>query len=108
MVVKRRSPRAVFIICAALASLTAAETKADDHPRINQIQVLGTHNSYKQAIDPSLLQILRSTRGERMQTLEYSHRTVPEQLDAGLRSLEIDVLHDPEGGRYAQPRGIEM
>jgi hypothetical protein len=76
-------------------------------PRMNQIQVLGSHNSYKQAIDPSLLSMLRETMGERIKGLEYSHRPLTEQLDLGLRSLELDVVHDPEGGRYANPSGIQ-
>ena len=29
-----------------------------------------------------------------------------DQLDGGLRALELDVVHDPEGGRYASPRGL--
>src|SRR5690606_38628493 len=28
------------------------------------------------------------------------------QLDAGARQIEIDVLHDPQGGRYARPRSV--
>ena len=38
--------------------------------------------------------------------LEYYHLPLSEQLDLGLRGLEIDVLHDPEGGRYQNPQGI--
>src|SRR5687767_7831321 len=100
------------VIIPALIVCVAGAAGASDSPegsaRINQIQVLGSHNSYKLAIDPSLLQILRESEGNRMQSLEYSHRPMEDQLDLGLRSLEIDVLHDPEGGRYARPRGIDM
>jgi hypothetical protein len=46
--------------------------------------------------------------GERVAGLDYSHLPLTQQLDLGLRSLEIDVVHDPEGGRYAQPRGIAL
>jgi hypothetical protein len=33
---------------------------------------------------------------------------LPEQLDLGLRKLELDVFYDPEGGRYASPLGLQM
>ncbi len=75
--------------------------------RLNQIQVLGSHNSYKEAIDPSLRQILRETMGERLKGLEYSHLPLGAQLDRGIRALELDVVHDPEGGRFAKPAGLE-
>ena len=76
--------------------------------RMNQIQVLGSHNSYKEAIDPSLRQILRETMGDRLQALEYAHLPLAAQLDLGLRALELDVVHDPEGGRFAKPLGLEL
>jgi hypothetical protein len=75
---------------------------------MNQIQVLGSHNSYKQAIDPSLRTVLRRTMGDRLNGLEYSHSSLEEQLDLGIRSLELDVLHDPQGGLYARPRGLNL
>jgi hypothetical protein len=77
-------------------------------PRMNQVRVLGSHNSYKQAIDPSLLTLLRERLGKRIEGLEYSHIPVEAQLDRGLRGLEIDVVYDPQGGLYAHPRGIEL
>ena len=36
------------------------------------------------------------------------HLSLTEQLDLGLRMLEIDVYYDPEGGRYSHPFGIEQ
>jgi hypothetical protein len=78
------------------------------HARMNQFQVLGSHNSYKQAIDPSLLSILKRDGDKRLEGLEYSHIAIEKQLDLGLRALEIDVVYDPEGGRYAHPRGIAV
>lgn len=97
--------RPVFL--ALLSSLVFAANPADD-ARMNQIQVLGTHNSYKQAIDPSLWSILLESMGERVKGLGYSHEPFVKQLDAGMRSLEIDVVYDPEGGRYANPAGLKM
>ncbi|PQJ34148.1 hypothetical protein BSZ35_05620 [Salinibacter sp. 10B] len=73
--------------------------------RLNDLQVLGSHNSYKAAIDSSLMQILRQRRPETARALDYAHPPLQEQLQFGLRSLELDVYYDPNGGRYADPYG---
>jgi len=76
--------------------------------RLNDVQVLGSHNSYKAAIDASLMRILRDRRPELARALEYAHPPLDEQLNAGLRNLELDVFHDPNGGRYADPYGLRL
>jgi hypothetical protein len=104
-----RSRLAVLALLAAVMFCIAApgvSGPTSDHARMNQIQVLGSHNSYKQAIDPSLLSLLKKNGDQRLEGLEYSHIAIEKQLDLGLRALEIDVVYDPQGGRYAHPRGI--
>ena len=85
-----------------LTSCTAHET------RLNEIQVIGSHNSYKKAIDPPLLDYLSNIDAQMAYSLEYDHIPLKEQLDLGLRNLEMDVLHDPMGGRYVNPKGLEI
>ena len=75
--------------------------------KMNQTQVIGSHNSYKIGIERPLMEMLVSERPE-SRGLDYAHIPIAEQLDLGLRSLEIDVLFDPEGGRFAHPKGLEM
>jgi hypothetical protein len=75
---------------------------------MNQIQVLGSHNSYHTGIDSSLFNYLHAKYGKRMDGLEYSHVPIQQQLDMGLRALEIDVVNDPRGGLYAHPLGMQM
>ena len=41
-----------------------------------------------------------------VRSLDYSHPSLREQLELGLLGLELDIFHDPEGGRYAEPGGI--
>ncbi len=94
-------------LLAAFAVFAAAEDPADALG-MNQIQSLGSHNSYKEAIDPSLWKLLEQEQPGRFKGLEYSHASMTEQLNLGLRKLEIDVVHDPEGGRFAKPFGLEM
>ena len=40
--------------------------------------------------------------------LQYEHIDLTSQLDLGLRNLEIDVFHDPVGGRFKKPLGNLM
>lgn len=76
--------------------------------RIDQIQMLGTHNSYKQAIAPVEMATLRAADAKAAYGLDYSHRPLTEQLDAGARVIELDVVSDPQGGRYADPLGLRI
>ena len=80
---------------------------AHDDLRLNQIQVIGSHNSYKEAISPKLLEYYRARRPEGAVSLDYWHPRLSAQLDQGLRKLELDVFHDPQGGRYAEPGGLD-
>ncbi|HVR29668.1 MAG TPA: phosphatidylinositol-specific phospholipase C1-like protein [Thermoanaerobaculia bacterium] len=96
-------------MAAAIAGSACAQPPpaADQPLRLNDLQVVGSHNSYKQAIDPALFALLLERRSpERIRPLEYGHPSLTEQLDRGLRKLELDVFHDPEGGRYAAPAGL--
>jgi len=81
--------------------------RKEDLP-INQIQVIGSHNSYKQAINPALFNVIKSQDSAAANSLDYEHIPMPEQLDMGLRNLEIDVYADEKGGKYAHPRGFEQ
>src|ERR1051325_10729110 len=95
------------ILTIVLAAVLLAQSSADRF-RMNQIQVLGSHNSYKKAIDPDLFRLLMKSNAEAYSALEYSHITFREQLDLGMRKLEIDVVYDPKGGMYAKPVGLSM
>jgi hypothetical protein len=82
-------------------------SKKEDLP-INQIQVIGSHNSYKQAIDPALFRMIKASDSNAANSLDYEHIPMPEQLSMGLRNLEIDVYADEKGGKYAHPIGYEQ
>lgn len=82
-----------------------------DRLRLNEIQVIGSHNSYKQSINPALFSYLSKTNQKdsaSFSTIDYSHISLSEQLDMGLLNLEIDVYADPKGGKYSKPRGLEI
>ncbi len=93
------------------ASASAAETALagcgtkwiDANVAINQIQSMGTHNSYKEAIPDVELALIKERNPDAAITLDYSHRPFAEQLDKGARQIEIDPSDDPQGGLYSTP-----
>lgn len=96
-------------ILAALAfgGASASPAMADGKPplRMNDIQVVGSHNSFKARIPESILAELRRRDPKTAEALDYYHLPLSGQLDAGVRQLEIDIFADPKGGRFAHPKG---
>ena len=74
--------------------------------KMNELQVIGSHNSYKQFIDTHLLSMMVSENPD-AQALEYDNTSLSDQLSLGLRNLEIDVYADAKGGKYSNPGGLE-
>lgn len=70
---------------------------------LNQIQVIGSHNSYKRAIQRELYDLIEQQYAISLDSVDYAHIPMTDQLNLGLRNLELDVYHDPDGGRYADP-----
>jgi hypothetical protein len=79
-----------------------------DTLKINQIQCIGSHNSYKQAIEPALFAALNRVDSSRFKAIEYAHIALIEQLNLGLQGLEIDIYADANGGKYARPLGLSL
>jgi hypothetical protein len=71
---------------------------------LNQIQVIGSHNSYHQEPRPYLLDTLIGLSSDAEQ-LEYSHAPLDDQFETmGVRQIELDVFADAGGGLYDDPR----
>lgn len=79
---------------------------APESLRLNELQFLGSHNSYKKAIEPALMAQLAADNPQTASSLDYSHQPLAAQLDLGLRKLELDIFYDPGGGRYKSPLGL--
>jgi hypothetical protein len=92
---------------AAKAGKGCAEAWMDRHLKLNDILTVGTHNSYKQAIPPADYALIAAATAKGAQELDYTHKSIPAELDAGARQIEIDVVYDPQGGRYAHPHIAE-
>lgn len=69
---------------------------------LNEIQLLGSHNSYKQAMDPENMAVLRQVNPPLAESLDYWHVPLAAQLDLGLRKLELDVFYDPAGQLFGR------
>jgi hypothetical protein len=87
-----------------IASLAAGACAFAGEPRFNQLQVIGSHNSYHIAPAAAVQQMLVSRNPQRAQALDYSHRPLAEQFRTlGIRQVELDVYADPKGGLFASP-----
>jgi len=89
----------------AILIISCKPTRDTGNLPINHYQIIGSHNSYKQAIETDLLSVLSKTDSLTAFKLDYAHIDPVDQLDMGLRSLEFDVFYDPEGGMYSDPLG---
>ncbi|MPS70134.1 Ca2+-dependent phosphoinositide-specific phospholipase C [Novosphingobium aerophilum] len=97
---------------------------------INALQVVGTHNSYALPADPRAMAVMAPRLSALMQAmtggmsaeqraamedehpgglggmaqaLDYVQMPLQAQLRSGVRSVEIDLQPDPQGGAYADP-----
>ncbi|HEY0803348.1 MAG TPA: phosphatidylinositol-specific phospholipase C1-like protein [Steroidobacteraceae bacterium] len=94
----------VMALCGAQC-LAADPASSGDSVKLNQIQVMGTHNSYHAGMAPSEAKLMMERNPKLYQALEYRHRPLDQQLDSGVRQIELDIFADSEGGRYAHPAG---
>lgn len=102
--------KAVFLgICLSSFNLFWSQSQQLDELKINEIQIIGSHNSYKKAILPEVYNYLsqKDTQNS-LPKIQYEHIPIPKQLDLGLRNLEIDVYADSKGGKYAHPKILDL
>jgi hypothetical protein len=103
----------IALVVAVVACTSGGNSKPAPAPypldttlRLNDIQVLGSHNSYHVQGDPKLLSALRAFDKSLSESLEYGHPPLDEQFNAdGVRQIELDVFADPNGGLFANRGG---
>ena len=100
-------PIAVLATTFSIALTTCAQSP-DAAIKINQIQVIGTHNSYHAGIAPNEAKVWQAKYPDAYKGLDYHHPPLPQQFDAGVRQIELDVYADTKGGLYAHPSGPGM
>ena len=92
----------------AMTANAFAAPRTDSDVRINQIQVIGTHNSYHAGLTPGVAKLLKAVNPKAFGELEYSHADLKTQLDHGIRQVELDIYSDAKGGRFAHPYGATL
>ncbi len=106
---KRRAALLVILVAQAAGVATSQTmTTQDKLVHLNEIQVIGSHNSYNLGFAPSEEKFARMRNARQYESLEYHHAALTAQLDGGVRQLEIDIVQDPSGGRFAHPRIVEL
>jgi hypothetical protein len=75
-------------VVAAVTVGSAGANRLDDVLRLNQVQVLATHNSYHIEQDDPI---------QSPPTMQYTHPPLDQQLDLGVRGFEFDVMNAPDG-----------
>lgn len=98
-------PLCVLVCLASFSAYGQKNSGQDSTVRLNQIQVIGTHNSYHAGIAPSETKLWQQKNPKALHGLEYHHAPLPEQFSAGVRQIELDIFADPKGGLYADPAG---
>ncbi|MFO1247630.1 MAG: Ca2+-dependent phosphoinositide-specific phospholipase C [Alphaproteobacteria bacterium] len=80
----------------------------DANVRLNEIQAVGTSESYKLQPSREIISLLKMGSEEDAEALEYEQPPIAAQLESGARSLVFDVAYDPKGGLYKFPAGASM
>ncbi|MEV6282037.1 Ca2+-dependent phosphoinositide-specific phospholipase C [Kribbella sp. NPDC051770] len=94
------------LVAAVLAAVPATANAGHDPVRMNQVQVIGTHNSFHTEItDAEKLIREQAKPGSGTGGEEYSHAPIAQQLEEQhVRSVELDLMLDnPTGGRFTNP-----
>ncbi|HEV7720497.1 MAG TPA: phosphatidylinositol-specific phospholipase C1-like protein [Iamia sp.] len=104
----RRAALVAVLATGALAGVTgptpAPAGAVTDPVHLNEIQVVGSHNSYHLAASPEETEVRRAFIGDGDDALQYAHAPLGEQFEEQkVRQIELDVFRDDEGGLYADP-----
>ena len=87
---------------------TCAHAWLDANLRLNQLQFVGTADSYKLAPSEQMLSLVSMGGKKDAEALDFGEPPLAQQLDAGARALEFDIAYDPKGGLFKSPAGASM
>ncbi|GIS71414.1 MAG: hypothetical protein CM1200mP10_09910 [Candidatus Neomarinimicrobiota bacterium] len=96
----------IFYYSFLLLLLTGCDEKKEqgmnsNDLKLNQIQVIGSHNSYRIHPVQDMFNLITGLNPELAAGLDYGHPSFDVQFSQhGIRPIEIDVYHDPEGGLF--------
>ncbi|MEP2653228.1 MAG: Ca2+-dependent phosphoinositide-specific phospholipase C, partial [Paraglaciecola sp.] len=84
--------KSVVMLSGVLAALFAACTLNDNMARLNHIQMIGSHNSYKKPLDLKIKALMVEQNADAVARIDYSHPPLSVQLNMGMRHFEIDIV----------------
>ena len=104
----KRSPLILFVVFFTLSFSQQQNNRGADSLKLNQIQVIATHNSYHKKTDGAIFRFLSAIYALRIlpadfdpKGIDYTKGSLTEQLnDYHVHGLELDIWNDPEGGRF--------
>jgi hypothetical protein len=99
---------AIFAMSGSAQAQQTTAAEQDQRVHVNQIQVIGSHNSYHAGFPPSARKLMEVKSPKGLHGLDYHHAPLADQLSGGVRQIEIDVYGDTKGGRYAHPAILDM
>ncbi len=82
--------------------------------KINQLQMIGSHNSYRTKTYQPIYDFVQGISfllpaQYNPDGWDYTHESFPVQLnDYNIRSMEIDIYNDPQGGQYYERKGLPL
>ena len=88
-------------------TITSIVNEQDLKLRLNQIQVIASHNSYRQMTTDTVFSFLMSIQPlippqYNPVGLDYNHLPIEDQMNGyGVRGLELDLYNDPQGGAFS-------
>ena len=99
----------VIWLFAVIRSIMAQPARPDpESVHMNEIQVVGTHNSYHAGLAPNEVKLWQQRSPDSLRGLDYRHAPLDQQLSSGVRQIELDVFADSKGGLLAGPAGPKL
>jgi len=96
-------PVRMLSLVGVVLALFPCGASAEAPTRINDVQYIGSHNSYHAGLAPGEAAVWKQIDPSLFAKLDYAHPALSKQLDDGVRQVELDVYGDRLGGRYAHP-----
>jgi hypothetical protein len=90
-----------MVVAALLTTPIVASARTASNPvRINDVQVVGTHNSFHVEPSPQALAVITSVAPE-LANLAVTHPPLRDQLEhQSVRQIELDAFADPDGSLW--------
>ncbi|HET8930617.1 MAG TPA: phosphatidylinositol-specific phospholipase C1-like protein [Acidimicrobiales bacterium] len=93
-----------IIVAGLMTTAGAATSGVDDNVKLNQIQVVGSHNSYHLRATQAEYEVREGVAPEFNVGLDYEHPALGVQFSSQrVRQIELDIFADPDGGLYSDP-----